>query len=59
MSAPRVGRDASVRFLAVADLGHAETDGSAEIDHDQAKDMLNYTPVDTLQYVRAPRRTPL
>ncbi|KAK9918496.1 hypothetical protein WJX75_004496 [Coccomyxa subellipsoidea] len=51
VSAPRVGRDASVRFLAVADLGHAETDGSAEIDHDQAKDMLNYTPVDTLQYV--------
>ncbi|EIE21772.1 Metallo-dependent phosphatase [Coccomyxa subellipsoidea C-169] len=51
VTAPRVGRDASVRFLAVADLGHSETDGSAEIDHDQAKDMLNYTPVDTLQYV--------
>lgn len=59
VTAPRVGRDASVRFLAVADLGHAETDGSAEIDHDQAKDMLNYTPVDTLQYVRAPLSHPL
>ncbi|CAL8471735.1 g11277 [Coccomyxa elongata] len=51
VTAPAVGRGAAVRFLAVADLGHAETDGSAEIDHDQAKDMLNYTPVDTLQYV--------
>ena len=48
-----------MRFLAVADLGHAETDGSAEIDHDQAKDMLNYTPVDTLQYVRTPPYIPL
>lgn len=59
MTAPAVGRGAAVRFLAVADLGHAETDGSAEIDHDQAKDMINYTPVDTLQYVSHPRLTPL
>lgn len=52
---PAVGRGSTVRFLAVADLGHTQTDGSAEINHDQAHDLLNYTPVDTLQHVRPHR----
>jgi hypothetical protein len=52
MTGPPVGHDSSIRFLAVADLGHAEPDGSTEIDYDQSRDMLNYTPADTLQYVR-------
>ncbi len=30
-----------------------------KIAEDQAEDMLNYTPVDTLQHVRAPLISPL
>ena len=48
---PPIGRQSTVKFLATADLGHAQTDGSAEIDHEQAKDDLNTTPEGTLQYV--------
>lgn len=51
VTGPPVGRDSSIRFLATADLGHAQTDGSTELNHDQARDMLNYTPVDTLNFV--------
>ena len=53
MTGPPVGRDSTVKFLATADLGHAQTDGSTEIDHEQAKDDLNTTPEGTLQYVSA------
>ena len=51
VTGPPVGRDSAVKFLATADLGHAQTDGSTEIDHAQAKDILNTTPQGTLQYV--------
>ena len=51
VSSPPTGMNSSMRFLAVADLGHVVSDGSTEIDHVQARDPLNYTPVDTLEYV--------
>lgn len=51
VTGPPVGRQSTVKFLATADLGHAQTDGSAEFDHEQAKDDLNTTPEGTLQYV--------
>ena len=51
VTAPPVGRQSTVKFLATADLGHAQTDGSTEFDHEQAKDDLNTTPEGTLQYV--------
>ena len=51
MTGPRVGRESSIKFLATADLGHAQTDGSTEIDYAQARDVLNTTPEGTLQYV--------
>lgn len=54
VSSPPTGMNSTMRFLAVADLGHVTSDGSAEIDHIQARDPLNYTPVDTLEYVSAP-----
>ena len=53
VTGPPVGRNSAVKFLAAADLGHAQTDGSTEIDHAQAKDSLNTTPQGTLQYVSA------
>ena len=53
MTGPPIGRQSTVKFLATADLGHAQTDGSTEIDHEQAKDDLNTTPEGTLQYVSA------
>ena len=51
VTGPPIGRDSTVKFLATADLGHAQTDGSTEIDHAQAHDDLNTTPEGTLQYV--------
>ena len=51
MTGPPIGRQSTVKFLATADLGHAQTDGSTEIDHEQGKDDLNTTPEGTLQYV--------
>lgn len=51
VTAPPIGRQSTVKFLATADLGHAQTDGSTEFDHEQAKDDLNTTPEGTLQYV--------
>ena len=52
VSGPKVGIQSAIRFLAAADLGHVQSDGSTEFDHDEARDLLNYTPKDTLQYVR-------
>ena len=54
VSSPPPGMNSMMRFLAVADLGHVTSDGSTEIDHIQARDPLDYTPVDTLEYVGVP-----
>ena len=51
VSGPKVGTQSAVRFLAAADLGHTQSDGSTEFNHQQAHDLLNFTPKDTLQYV--------
>ena len=58
VTGPAIGRQSTVKFLATADLGHAQTDGSAEINHELAKDDLNTTPEGTLQYVSS-RSLPL
>ena len=44
VSGPKVGTQSAVRFLAAADLGHTQSDGSTEFNHQQAHDLLNFTP---------------
>ncbi|KAK9804531.1 hypothetical protein WJX73_005386 [Symbiochloris irregularis] len=47
LSAPKIGPNETVHFLAIADLGHTELDGSNEYDYDESADPLNFVPTGT------------
>ena len=49
---PAVGAGASTRFLVVADLGHAQLDGSEEVNFNHVRDNVTYNKNQSLQQAR-------
>ena len=49
---PAVGAGATTRFLVVADLGHAQLDGSEEVNFNHVRDNVTYNKNQSLQQAR-------
>lgn len=49
---PAVGAGATTRFLVVADLGHAQLDGSEEVNFNHVRDNVTYDKNQSLQQAR-------
>ena len=56
LSAPKTGPNSTIHFLAIADLGHTELDGSEEYDYDEGDDPLNFVATGTMERVSTCRR---
>ena len=49
---PAVGAGATTRFLVVADMGHAQLDGSEEVNFNHVRDNVTYNKNQSLQQAR-------